>query len=123
MTRTASDPPEAPLPDSGDYLIQDGNRSAFHVNRREFESCPVGRIEEPSYGPLLARPDKMPVLRHHSNRWSPHFGRTPTWLGMDPSFQGIVSLENPARITRMSDSSTDGLRSPIAAQIGSGDPG
>jgi hypothetical protein len=34
---------EAPLHESGDYLIQDANRYGFHVNRREFESCPMGR--------------------------------------------------------------------------------
>jgi hypothetical protein len=46
-------------PESGDYLIQSANQCGSHVNRWEFESCPIGRIEDPSEGPLLARPDRM----------------------------------------------------------------
>jgi len=39
---------------SRNHLAQGANRCGFHVNRWEFESCPVGRIEEPSEGPLRA---------------------------------------------------------------------
>jgi len=66
--------PEPPLPESDDYLTQDANRCGFHLNRPEFESCPVGRIEEPSEGPLLARPDRNGhrVQGHaERNTWQP----------------------------------------------------
>jgi len=41
----------------------------------------------------------MPVLRHHSNRWSPHFGKTPTWSCLHPSSQGIVFPAIPRRFS------------------------
>jgi len=86
-------------PEFGEYLIQDANRCGFWVNRREFESCPVGRIEEPSEGHLLVGQDRMPVLRHHSNGPFPHFGEYLCTLALPPSSQGIASPAIPRRFT------------------------
>jgi len=65
------------LPEPGDYLIQDANRCGFHVNRWEFGSCPIGRIEVPSEGPLLARADrsaKVYLPPDPSTQLGPGFG-------------------------------------------------
>jgi hypothetical protein len=90
----------APLPWSGDCLIQDPNRCGFHVSRREFESCPVGRIDEPSEEPLLARPDRMPVLSHHPNCSLQYLGRSLAWSCLHPASQGIQSPAIPGRFSR-----------------------
>ena len=72
------------MPESGGYLIQGANRCGFHLNRWEFESCPVGRIEVPSAEFFLDRPDRPLALEHHPCRSFPHLGRAPAWSCHDP---------------------------------------
>jgi len=57
----------------------------------------MGRMEDHSEEPLLARPDRMPVLRHHSNLSFPHLGRTPARSRVHPSSQGTASPAIPVR--------------------------
>jgi len=97
--RTAPASPETPL--AGPVTIQDANRCGFHVNRREFESCPIGRIECCLQGPLLNRPDRMLARSHHPNCSLQRLGRRPAWSCVHPSPQGIESPAISGRFTRL----------------------
>ena len=80
LRNTRSEPPRVlqRLHDlSPDYLIQDASRCGFHVNRREFESCPVGRIEDPTVGPFLARPDRTATSMSLPRRYGSGAGIAP----------------------------------------------